>query len=245
MTNYPRYAIYYAPAPASPLDRFGAALLGYDAHQGIDMPFPGDLPADWRELTQDPRKYGFHATLKAPMALARGRVEDELATACAAFAARPRAIPLIKPVVDTIEGFIAIVPGTRDAALEALAADCVRELDAFRAPLTDEDRARRNPARLTPLQRGHLDRWGYPYVFEEFRFHMTLTGRIDAARRGPVLAMLQQRFGKTGIGELSVDRLALFRQHDAGSRFRIVGQWPLEPLRVPTTNVAGSGLSSG
>jgi putative phosphonate metabolism protein len=224
---YPRYAIYYAPAPGGPLDRFGAALLGYDAHHGIDVPFPGDMPADWRELTHDPRKYGFHATLKAPMALAPGRVEDELAAACAAFAARPRAVPVIEPAVDTIEGFVAIVPASREAALEALAADCVREFDAFRAPLTDGDRARRNPARLTPRQRSHLDRWGYPYVFEEFRFHMTLTGRLDAARCGPVLAMLRQRFGETGIDTLPVDRIALFRQRDAGSRFRIVGQWPL------------------
>jgi putative phosphonate metabolism protein len=228
MANYPRYAIYYAPGPASRLDRFGAALLGYDAYHGIDVPFPGDLPPDWRELTHDPRKYGFHATLKAPMALAPGRVEDELAVACAAFAAKPRTIPIIKPVVDTIEDFIAIVPATREAALEGFAADCVREFDAFRAPLTDEDRARRSPAKLTPRQRGHLDRWGYPYVFEEFRFHMTLTGRLDTARRGPVLAMLQQRFGETGIGALSIDWLALFKQRDAGSRFRIVGHWPLE-----------------
>jgi putative phosphonate metabolism protein len=227
MANYPRYAIYYAPAPGSSLDRFGAALLGYDAHHGSDLPFPGDMPADWRELTLDPRKYGFHATLKAPMALAPARSEGELAAACAAFAATPRAIPVITPAVDTIEGFIAIVPGTREAALEGLAAACVREFDAFRAPLTDEDRARRNPARLTPRQRDHLDRWGYPYVFEEFRFHMTLTGRLDAARHGPVLSMLRQRFGETGIHHLPVDRLALFRQHDAGSRFRIVGHWPL------------------
>jgi len=227
MANHPRYSIYYAPEPGSPLDRFGAALLGYDAHQSIDVPFPGNMPADWRELTHDPRKYGFHATLKAPMALAPGRDENELAAACAAFAARPRAIPVIKPVVDTIEGFIAIIPAIREAALESLAADCVREFDAFRAPLTDEDRARRNPARLTPRQRDHLDRWGYPYVFEGFRFHMTLTGRLDAARRGPVLAMLQKRFSEAGIDRLPVDRIALFRQHDSASRFCIVGHWPL------------------
>lgn len=227
MANYPRYAIYFVPAPGNPLDRFGADLLGYDPYHGSDLPFPGDMPADWRELTQDPRKYGFHATLKAPMALAPGRREDELAAACAAFAARPRAIPLITPVVDTIEGFIAIVPASRDATLEGLAADCVREFDAFRAPLSDEDRARRNPARLTPRQRDHLDRWGYPYVFEEFRFHLTLTGRLDAARCGSVLAMLRQRFGETGIDRLPVDRIALFRQHDAGSRFRVVGHWRL------------------
>src|ERR1700712_2206872 len=99
MSNYPRYAIYYAPAPASDLDRFGAELLGYDAFAGQDLPFPDsvmDAAPDWRELTSDPRKYGFHATLKAPFSLAQGKTEAELFAACAAFAATPRAIPLFK-----------------------------------------------------------------------------------------------------------------------------------------------------
>jgi len=38
MADYPRYAIYYAPAPASDLDRFGAQLLGYDAFTGETCP---------------------------------------------------------------------------------------------------------------------------------------------------------------------------------------------------------------
>jgi putative phosphonate metabolism protein len=228
MANYPRYAIYYAPAPGNVLDRFGAALLGYDAHRGIDLAFPDGIGiADWHELTRDPRKYGFHATLKAPMALASDKSEDELIAACAGFAEQPRAIPLIKPVVDSLEGFIAIVPADRSTELEALAADCVRDFDPFRAPLTEEDRARRNPARLSPRQRDYLGRWGYPYVFEEFRFHMTLTGRLDDERRGPIVEMLRHRFGKTGVNELVIDRLALFRQNDAGARFQIIGQWPL------------------
>jgi len=228
MANFPRYAIYYAPAPGSVLDRFGATMLGYDAHQGIDLPFPDGIAVpDWNELTQDPRKYGFHATLKAPMAMAPDRREDELVAACAAFAAKPRAVPAIKPVVDTIEGFVAIIPASPSAALENFAADCVREFDAFRAPLTEEDRARRNPSDLTPRQRDYLGRWGYPYVFEEFRFHMTLTGRLDATRRGPIVAMLQQRFRDTGLCELAIDQIALFRQSGANARFQIIGQWPL------------------
>jgi putative phosphonate metabolism protein len=228
MANFPRYAIYYAPAPGSVLDRFGATMLGYDAHQGIDLPFPDGIAVpDWNELTQDPRKYGFHATLKAPMAMAPDRREDELVAACAAFAATPRPVPAIKPVVDTIEGFVAIIPASPSATIEGFAADCVREFDAFRAPLTERDRTRRNPSELTPRQRDYLDRWGYPYVFEEFRFHMTLTGRLDAKRRGPIIAMLQQHFHDTGLCELAIDRIALFRQSGANARFQIIGQWPL------------------
>jgi putative phosphonate metabolism protein len=230
MAEFPRYAIYYAAAPSSALNRFGAAHLGYDAWSGDSLPFPESVTQavlNWRELTQDPRKYGFHATLKAPMALADGKTEAGLLAACAAFANVPRATPSIKPIVQSISGFIALVPGEPSNELQRFAADCVRAFDGFRAPLTPEDRARRNPSKLTPRQCEYLDRWGYPYVMEEFRFHMTLTGRLDQARREPILAMLQGRFAKLGIETLAVDRLVLFRQNDHLSPFRIVDHWLL------------------
>jgi putative phosphonate metabolism protein len=227
MTQFPRYAIYYAAARGSALDRFGAKHLGYDAWSGGDLPFPDGLPADWRELTADPRKYGFHATLKAPFALAPGQSETALVAACADFARMPRAIPTIAPMVHSISGFIAVVPAQPPVELEQLAADCVRAFDPYRAPLSLEDRARRKPERLTAQQRDYLDRWGYPYVMEEFRFHMTLTGRLDNARRGPVLALLNQRFQGISVRSLAIDSIALFKQTDAQSRFRIIGGWLL------------------
>ena len=229
MTNYPRYAIYYAPAPHSDLDRFGAEWLGYDAYQGADLPFHTtvELP-DWRELTDDPRKYGFHATLKAPIALAGGKAESRLVAACELFAELARPVPVIQPVVDAISGFIAVIPAEPSAELEVLAAEVTKAFDPFRAPLTPEDRARRNPDRLTKRQRDYLDRWGYPYIFEEFRFHMTLTGRLPAERREPVVAMLRDRFAATGIGPLAIDAIALCRQENPNSRFRVIGRWPLQ-----------------
>ena len=227
MANFPRYAIYYAPAPGSALDRFGAAMLGYDAYGGRDLPFPDDLPPDWRDLTEDPRKYGYHATLKAPMTLAEGKTEADVTAACKTFASAPRSIPIIKPVVDFISGFIAVIPATPSPELQQLAADATREFDFFRAPLTAEDRARRNPAKLSPRQCGYLDRWGYPYVMEEFRFHMTLTGRLEAGRRETVVAMLRERFAQIDLAQLAIDRIALCRQDGATSRFQIIGHWPL------------------
>jgi len=230
MSNYPRYAIYYAPALGSDLDRFGAQLLGYDAFAGADLPFPEDVTRavpDWRDLTADPRKYGFHATLKAPFSLAPETTEAELFAACSAFAATPRAIPVFAPVVGSISGFIAVIPAEPPQDLIRLAADCVTAFDNFRAPLTEADRARRNPSKLTPTQRDHLDRWGYPYVMDDFRFHMTLTGRLGSERRESVLAMLRVRFAALGLATLAIDRIVVFRQDDADSRFRIVGQWEL------------------
>lgn len=230
MTGFPRYAIYFAAGSNSALSRFGAELLGYDAYTGDELPFPRDaldVAPDWRDITADPRKYGYHATLKAPMALASGKTEAELVAACVAFAGKARPIPTIRPIVDSISGFIAVIPAEPVGALQELAADCVREFDSFRIALTAEDRARRKPEKLTERQRDYLDRWGYPYVMEEFRFHMTLTGRLDAERRGPILEMLRGRFAGLGIDTLEIDRIALFRQDDAKARFRIIGEWIL------------------
>ena len=119
------------------------------------------------------------------MALAPGRTEAELAAACEIFAGTARSIPVIEPVVDSISGFIAVVPAKPSVELLQLAADVTREFDSFRAPLTPQDRARRNPEKLTPRQREYLDRWGYPYVMEEFRLHMTLTGRLELRGASP------------------------------------------------------------
>ena len=230
MTGFPRYAIYFAAGSDSALSRFGAELLGYDAYTGDELSFPKDalqVAPDWRDVSSDPRKYGFHGTLKAPMALASGKTEAELMAACAAFAGKARPVPVIRPIVDAISGFIAVIPAEPVEALQKLAADCVREFDSFRAELTAEDRARRRPDKLNERQRDHLDRWGYPYVMEEFRFHMTLTGRLDAERHGPILEMLRTRFAALGLDTLVIDRIALFRQDDAKARFRIVGEWGL------------------
>ena len=230
MTGFPRYAIYFAAGSDAALSRFGAELLGYDVYTGNELPFPHDalhVAPDWRDISADPRKYGFHATLKAPMALASGRTEAELMAACAVFAGKARPLPVIRPVVDAISGFIAVIPAEPVDALQRLAADCVRDFDSFRAALSAEDRARRRPEKLSERQRDYLDRWGYPYVMEEFRFHMTLTGRLDAERRGPILEMLQTRFASLRLDTLAIDRLALFKQDETKARFRIIAEWAL------------------
>ena len=134
---------------------------------------------------------------------------------------------MIEPVVDSISGFIAVIPASRSDDLQQLAADCVTAFDTFRAPLTPQDRARRKPEQLTERQRDYLDRWGYPYVMEEFRFHMTLTGRLSDERRGPIMARLRERFAAIELARLAIDRIALFKQADSASRFRIIGSWPL------------------
>jgi putative phosphonate metabolism protein len=239
MTGFPRYAIYFAAGADNALSRFGAELLGYDAYTGDEVAFPQgtlDTPPDWRDITTDPRKYGFHGTLKAPMALAPGKTEAELKAACATFAAKTRPIPVIRPVVDAISGFIAVIPVEPVDSLQQLAADCVRDFDSFRASLTAQDHARRKPEKLGERQRAYLERWGYPYVMEEFRFHMTLTGRLDAERRGPILEMLRGRFATLKLDALAIDRITLFKQDDAKARFRIIGEWALARMDLSASS---------
>jgi putative phosphonate metabolism protein len=230
MATFPRYALYYAPEAETALGRFGSELLGYNAWTSEDVAFPAEvvrgLP-DWRDITADARKYGFHATLKAPFSLAGDQDEDRLRAACATFAAMPRTLPQVRPVVNAISGFIAVVPGDPSPELKQLAADCVHAFEPFRAPMTPEDRARRKPERMTQRQVEYLDRWGYPYVMEEFRFHMTLTCRLDDDRRATILAMLQKRFDALALDSLAIDRVALFKQDDSGARFRILESWAL------------------
>jgi putative phosphonate metabolism protein len=225
VSGTPRYAIYFVPAPDSALYRLGSALIGYDAYSGADMTPPGDagLPADWAALTEEPRRYGFHATLKAPFRLAPGGDEAGLRGAVQRIAAEQPDIPSIRPVVRSIGGFVAIVPDVRVPALDRLAADCVTRLDRFRAPLTAGDRARRLASIVGERERENLEQWGYPYVFGEYRFHMTLTGRLPDERRPAVIermaALVKQHHGDA---PLAIDHIVLLRQDVPDARFRVL-----------------------
>jgi putative phosphonate metabolism protein len=222
----PRYAIYFVPAAQSALYRFGAALLGYDCYTGKEIGFPEVLPLPepmWRELTREPRRYGFHATLKAPFRLADGADETELVEAFHAFCRSDVAAAIFTPVVAVIDGFVAIVPSGNEPTVDHLAAACVTAFDRFRAPLNAHDRERRLAAGLSKRQAQNLERWGYPYVFEDFRLHLTLTGRLTAERQAVVLPFLREQFAVArGPGPVPIDAIALSRQDNAEARFRVL-----------------------
>jgi putative phosphonate metabolism protein len=228
----PRYAIYAAPVPEDPLWTFGSAVIGYDAATGADLPLsppPGFSAADWRELTADPRRYGFHGTLKPPFELAEGRSEVDLAAALDEHAAALTSITIERLAVTAIGRFVALCPAAPSPALERVAGEAVSRFDDFRAPLTPADRARRNPDQLTQRQRDHLDRWGYPYVFEDFRYHMTLTGRLPPERLEAAKAGLAEAHaGAVPDATFRLDALVLFRQARRDDRFRIVSRHRLK-----------------
>ena len=191
MDGFTRYAIYYAPEPG-PLAAFGAGWLGWDAARATIPPRPqvDGLPCAPDQITGTVRKYGFHGTLKPPFRLAEGCSADALHTAITALARLHAPVKLDGLVLARIGQFLALVPDGPATALASLASHTVMELDSFRAPPSEAEIAARNPAALSPTQAALLQRWGYPYVMEEFRFHLTLTGRLSGEDLDSVHAAL-------------------------------------------------------
>jgi hypothetical protein len=235
----PRYAVYFVPAADSDLYRFGSAVIQYDGYSGRPVAPPDECAADadvWRRATEEPRRYGFHATLKAPFYLAHSCTEAQLVSAFQSFAALGRKAAVIEPEIAVLSGFAALVPLRANPSVDALAADCTTIFDAFRAPMSAQERARRLASELNPSQIQNLDRWGYPYLFADFRFHMTLTGRIEADRREPAVATLRRAFQRIcGAKSIAIDRLALVRQDTAEAAFRVLSHAPLVGVREATS----------
>jgi putative phosphonate metabolism protein len=229
-----RYAVFFVPPQHGALYRFGATALGYDSYSGEDAAsFSGDGidAAEWHKLTAEPRRYGFHATLKAPFRLRDGTTEHDLIAAIAPFAAGGAPPPRFDASVALLDGFAALIPAAPAPSLDRLAESCVREFDRFRAPLTDAQRSRRLAQPLTARQTDHLERWGYPYVLDDFRFHMTLTGRLPADRAPHVLEFLHRRLACDPVSAgIAVESIALLRQDAAAARFRVIAAAPLGAL---------------
>ena len=217
-----RYAIYFTPRDADPLARAAATWLGRSPFGGRATPAAarGGLTAEEIAYhTASARRYGFHATLKAPFALAEGESEATLGIALDQFAAASAPVIIPRIVLSRLDGFFALTPFNRSEVLDRLAGDVVSGFDRFRAPMTEREIERRNPDSLHPAELKNLYLWGYPYVFERFRFHMTLTGRVDDSDAKRVEQAILQHFGPLIEEPLEIDTLALFVEPEPGAPF--------------------------
>jgi hypothetical protein len=88
----------------------------------------------------------------------------------------------------------------------------VTDFDAFRRPASAEELARRRMSGLTDRQERHLLNWGYPYVFEDFLFHVTLTGRIEADEAADLLKYFAGVFADIASAPFDLAEIALFAQ---------------------------------
>jgi hypothetical protein len=190
-----------------------------------------------RGLTVQARRYGFHGTLKAPFRLADGCTESGLRQHADAFAAARPPLLISAPVPRAIGSFRALRPQGDESAIDALAADAVRGFDGFRAPPLASDLARRRPDRMTPRQRELFQRWGYPYVLDEFRFHLTLTDPVPAERGEEVDAALAGHFAGTAGVDVPLLSIALFVEPEPGAPFRLLS---VHPFAAPTRRDAAS-----
>ena len=202
---YKRYAIYDCPAGA--LGSFGAAWLGSGA-----------------TLVERPARYGFHATLKAPFSLAEGKSEGGLAGAVKALAAG------LAPVEITLElarigGFLALVPRGDSEALNRLAGACVLELEAFRAPMSAAEYERKLRPNMSERKLENLKRWGYPHVFDDFRYHLTLTGPVVHGAREAVVNQLEAALPDLDTPH-AITSLCLCGE-DAAGQFHVIQRFPL------------------
>lgn len=225
-----RYAIYFTPPADDPLTRRASHWLGRDAISSgaVIQPVVGDFSERaFAESTADPRRYGFHATMKAPFDLAEGMSEAELIDAFERFAADRAGFVLPSLVLGQLGPFFALVPGSASSELQALAADCVTEFDRFRAPLDAGDIARRRPERLTPGEKDNLMTWGYPYVLDGFRFHMTLTGPMERDDQPAMRAAIEAHFGDLLGAPRAIDTLSIFIEPARGAPFTLHHMVPL------------------
>jgi putative phosphonate metabolism protein len=228
-----RFAIYYAAPPGSPLERFGTTWLGRDHGSGAPLPqpaVPGMTAERLQALTASPRRYGFHGTLKAPFRLATGCTGAELHAAARAFAASRSAFTLRPLVIADLEGFLAFVPAAPAAPLDDLAAACVTDFEPWRAPLSEAELARRLASRLSERQKDQLARFGYPHVFADFSFHMTLTERLAEPDKVILLPHLQTIGRPLEAEPFTVDAIAVYEEPEPGAPFVMTARYEfLEP----------------
>nr|WP_294554108.1 DUF1045 domain-containing protein [uncultured Rhodopila sp.] len=214
-----RVAIYYAPPADDPLTELAGHWLGRDPVTGAPMVQPALFGIE--EVTAEPRRYGFHATLKPPMRLAEGRSWVELMTAVRALAAGIAPFDLPRLAVHDLRGFLALRETEPCPALQALADACVEQLDAFRAPPSEAELAARRGAQLTPEQEAMLARWGYPYVFGTWFFHMTLTRRLSDPEKEVFLPAAEAYFAPVLEVPRRVADLCIFTQVGPDASFNI------------------------
>jgi len=223
-----RVAIYCAPAPDSTWWQAGSEWLGRCAHTGEPrrQPAPAALDAEvFARLTADPRRYGWHATLKAPFHLAAGQSLDSLRGALHRLCEGREPFDLPPLQVGRMNGFLALRPIHALPALDQLAADCVQQLQPLARALSPDELLRRRRAGLTPEQDALLQAWGYPYVLQQFRFHFSLTGHMQALPADALAGLLEAAAARFhALPNPRVDRLSVFVEPSPGADFRLLEQ---------------------
>ena len=214
--EFSRYAIYYIPE--QPLFQLGSDWLGWNSLTGRENP----LLDDQRGITKRPRKYGFHATIKPPFVLSPDHTQDDLKTEFKSFCQSTSPATGGNLKISRLGRFLAITQDHPASDVTALAAAAVTHFDKFRAPLSADAIAKRRQSKLSPQQDTLMLRWGYPYVMQEFKFHMTLTGPLKNTDIDSIdhraNAIFHYHLGKP----LGINALALLGEDADSGHFHVI-----------------------
>jgi putative phosphonate metabolism protein len=225
-----RYALYFSPAESSPLARLGNEWLGRGpATQTRSIPnLPHNIsPEEWALVTETAAGYGFHGTLKPPFRLVEGVTLSEFQQAVSSFAASKGSFAAPHLVLGTLGHFLALVLSEPSEIFSDFAADCVRDFDRFRAPAGEAEIKKRMRDALSPKEQEHLLHWGYPYVLDTWKFHMTLTCSLPEDALQVFRSHLAQRFAEVCVAPLQVDSICLFEQAASGAPFLLLDRFRL------------------
>lgn len=227
MPEFQRYAVYYAPRPGAMADLAGH-WLGRDVESGATLAQAdvSALPVPLKVLTAVARRYGFHGTIRAPFRAGPDVAVDDITDCVAGLAGRHAPVRCDGLQLENLQGFLALTPRGCEAALMELGAIVVEATNTLRQQLSAEDLVRRRPESLTTRQRILLELWGYPFVMEEFRFHLTLTDRLAAEHLQAVMAAAITRFTPVLDQPFAIEDLCLFGE-DAGGQFHLIHRYAL------------------
>ncbi len=225
----PRYALYFSPEPDDPWSLAGDHWLGRDVAKKQVLPQPviaGLTQAQLHGLTINARRYGFHATLKAPFHLTDACDIAQLDSALARFCTAQAGFTIPLPRVQWMGNFLALLPYAACPEINTLALHCMRHFARFSAPLSASELARRNTPALSPRQQELLLQWGYPYTEEEFRFHMTLSDAQNDLGSALSTLLHDAATRHFSIAEpLRVSSIALFRETAPGDDFELLNHY--------------------
>lgn len=225
-----RYAIHFTPSPNDPLTAVAAAWLGRDVYSGESVDPPPATGLGMQEIsyhTALPRRYGFHGLIKAPFRLSDEVSEAMLLRELMCFAGQQQPFELPPLEIARIGPVFTLIPSWPCERLGFLAASVVQTFDRYRAPLTDAEIDRADPDQLSAAQLTNLHRWGHPYVMEDFRFQMPLTGGVSQPDFARVEHAVRVVFEPHLSRKLTFNNLALFVEDEPGAPFRVHSLHPM------------------
>ena len=226
MTNYKRVAIYFLPKKNSSLENFGKNLLGRDINKKKKISLTRRQKYfinrgftyfdELKDYCEEPAKYGFHATLKAPFRLKRNVKTKNFYDVISHIAAQHSRFKIKGLKIVYSKKFTLITSRKPNKLLINLENDLVKHLDTFRAELNKTDIKKRIPDSLTIKQNKYLKEWGYPFVFDQFKFHMTLMNQNNNKLSNKQKLELEKLIYKISNNVIEFNEISLLGENKNG-----------------------------